>query len=138
MKYITHHRFRGLAVCGDVLNIPYGTELTAEGDFLMTAEGKSVCCISSENGQRHFVLNDDGKGLERGALTYAIAFGTRRRRCGNGAYRFDHREREMLVRDWGHFLRRDVDFILFNDEFFTAQTEELERLAAALDIRIRR
>ena len=138
MKYITHHRFKGLAMCGEELNLPYGTELTAAGNVLVTGDGKSVCCRTSENALRHFAVNEDGQGLERGALTYAIAFGTRRRRCENGVYRFSDKEREMLVRDWGRFLRQDVDFILFNDEFFTAQRWELERLAAALDIKIGR
>ena len=138
MKYITHHRFRGLALCGEELNLPYGTELTVEGDFLMTADGKCVCCVSSDNGQRHFAVNDDGQGLERGRLTYAIAFGTGRRRCGNSGYRFSDKEREMLIRDWGRFLRQDTDFILFNDDFFAAPVEELERIACGLGIRIRR
>lgn len=135
MKYIVHRRFKGLAMCGETLNLPYGTELTVAGNFLVTAEGKAVCCINSENGHRHFAPDDDGKGLYRGALTYAIAYGTRRRRCRDGVYRFDHKERELLARDWGRFLQQDVDFILFNDEFFKAQTEELERLADALKIR---
>ena len=139
MKYITHHRFRGLAMCGEQLNIPYGTELGVVGDCLTTADGKSVCLVMSENGVKHFTINDDGRGLERGALTYAIAYGSRRRKSKNGAvYRFSDEERAMLVRDWGHFLRKDVDFILFNKDFFMAPVEELQKLADALNIRVRR
>ena len=138
MKYITHHRFKGLAMCGEVLNLPFGTELTKAGELLMTEDGKRVCCVFSDNGVRHFAVNDDGRGLERGRLTYAIAFGTRRRRCGRGSYRFSDKERELLARDWGRFLRQDAESVLFNDEFFAAPVEELERVAGALGIRVRR
>ena len=33
MKYITHHRFKELALCGERLNIPYGTELRTEDNL---------------------------------------------------------------------------------------------------------
>ena len=138
MKYITHRRFKGLAACGQELNLPYGTGLTTVGNFLVTKDGRVVCGKNSENGLRHFAVNDDGKGLERGALTYAIAYGTRQRKCKNGVYRFSEKEREMLSNDWGHFLNKDVDFILFNDDFFTAQIDELQQLAKVLNIKIAR
>ena len=135
MKYITHHRFRELAVCGDKLNIPYGTELETVANFIITSEGKSICFTTSENAKLHFSRNDDGRGLERGALTYAIAYGKRNRGIG---HRFSNEEIKMLERDWGHFLRKDISVILFNEDFFNAEVEELQRLADALNIKIRR
>lgn len=140
MKYITHHRFKGIAACGEHMNIPYGTELDTAGDCIITPEGKAVCFKTSENAKLHFSRNDDGRGLERGALTWAIAYSERRResRSGMGIYRFSDEEREMLEKDWPHFLREDCDFILFNERFFAAPVEELQKLAEALHIKVRR
>lgn len=135
MTYITHHRFRYTALCGDRLNLSYGTELECMGDTLVTCDGRSVCYRTSENAKRHFARNDDGKGLERGQLTYAIAYSGRN--AGNG-FRFSEDEAKLLTRDWSHFLRTDLDFILFNNDFFVADIEELQRLANALKIKIGR
>ena len=134
MKYVTHHRFKELALCGERLNIPYGTELDTEGYSIVMPDGRAICYSTSENAKKHFSRNDDGRGLERGALTYAIAHS--RRDAGNG-FRFSEAEAEILTRDWGHFLRPDVDVILFNEDFFAAEPEELQKLAAALKIKTR-
>lgn len=134
MKYVTHHRFKELALCGERLNIPYGTELDTEGYSIVMPDGRTICYSTSENAKKHFARNDDGRGLERGALTYAIAYS--RRDAGNG-FRFSEEEAEILTRDWGHFLRPDVDVILFNEDFFAAEPEELQKLAAALKIKTR-
>ena len=135
MKYITHHRFKELALCGSQLNIPYGTELECVGETLITPEGKAVGYRRSESGKKHFARNDDGRGLERGRLTHALAYSNRK--AGNG-FRFSKEEAEILGRDWGHFLRPEYDFILFNDRFFEAEPEELQRLADVLNIKARR
>ncbi len=135
MKYITHHRFHGLALCGKRVNLPYGMVLTAAGGCLFTQDGRAICYPTSENAKRHFAPNDDGRGLERGRLTYAIAYSARN--AGKG-FRFSEEERRLLERDWGHFLRRDVDVLLFNEDFFAARPEQLQRLADALHIKVRR
>lgn len=49
MKFITHHRYKELALCGERLNIPYGTELETDGETITTADGKAVCYWTSEN-----------------------------------------------------------------------------------------
>ena len=140
MNFITHHRFKGIAACGEHMNIPYGTELDTAGDFIITPDDKAICYQTSENAKLHFSRNDDGRGLERGVLTWAIAYGQRRRESKSemGVYRFSDEEREMLTKEWPHFLREDCDFILFNDRFFAAPVEELQKLADALNIKIRR
>ena len=134
MKYITHHRFKGMAACGKRFNLPYGTKLELTGGFI-TAGGKAICFPTSENAHMHFARNDDGKGLERGALTYAIAYA--QRNTGTG-YRFTKEEAEMLATRWPHFLRQDSDYILFNQQFFEADVPELKALASALNIKTRR
>lgn len=135
MKYVTHHRFKEPALCGRRLNIPYGTELDTEGYSIVMPDGRAVCYSTSENAKKHFARNDDGRGLERGTLTYAIAYS--RQDAGNG-FRFSEEEAKILTRDWGRFLRTDVDVILFNEEFFAADPEELQKLASALNIKVRR
>ncbi len=140
MNYITHHRYKREGACGQRLNIPYGTELPQIGPFIAMPDGRGVCFATSEEAKLHFARNDDGRGLERGALTYAIAYSTRVR-YGIGPdgrkrqQRFTDEEIEMLERDWKHFLRDDVDVVLFNQTFFDAEPEELRRLARALNIK---
>lgn len=139
MKYVTHHRFKGLAACGQQLNLPYGTELDAEGVVLLTQDGRPVCYSTSESAKLHFARNDDGRGLERGKLTWAIAYSQRIRYGEDGRrQRFTDEEIELLEREWARWLRRDVDAILFNEDFFAAEPEELQKLADALKIKVRR
>lgn len=139
MEYVAHKRFRGMAACEKVLNIPYGTKLETIGRFIATPDGKAVCFIMSENAHKYFSRNDDGKGLERGSLTFAIAYGKRRKSQidGNGIYRFSDKEIKMLESNWKRFLKDDVDVILFNHEFFSADIEELREMAKALKIKIK-
>lgn len=135
MKYITHHRFKGLALCEKQLNLPYSTEVEARDNYLYTNEGDLICAVTSENAKLHFARNNDKRGLERGALTYAIAYANRNSHSGS---RFDEKEIELLQRDWAHFLRKDVPVILFNESFFVADLEELQKIAKALKIKSRR
>ena len=65
-KYITKKRMKEAGIAGHV-NIPYGTEVE-EVDGLIIYKGAAVCAITSRNAHLHFAKNDDGKGLERGAL----------------------------------------------------------------------
>lgn len=139
MKYITHNRFKQLAACGEPLNIPYGTELETAGNFIVSPEGKPICCTTSENAKMHFARNDDGQGLERGKLTWAIAYSRRVRTGQSGRQqRFTEQEIKLLEDKWAHFLRQDVEVILFNENFFAAAVNELQQLADALHIRVRR
>lgn len=134
-KYITHHRFKGLALCGKELNIPYGTELEENNHYLFTKDGFMICSTTSENAKLHFSINDDGQGLRRGKLTYFIAYSNRKTNTGK---RFTEREINILKNKWAHFLNKNVPVILFNEEFFTAHINELELLANDLQIKIRR
>lgn len=139
MKYITHNRFKRLAACGETLNIPYGTELETVGNFIVSPKGKLICCTTSENAKMHFARNDDGQGLERGKLTWAIAYSRRVRTSPNGRQqRFAEAEIKLLEERWAHFLRQDVEAILFNEDFFAAAVGELQQLADALHIKVRR
>ena len=118
MNYVTHHRYKELALCGERLNIPYGTELHTEGHSIVMPDGRAICYSTSENAKKHF------------ARERYSAEGRRQR--------FSDEEIEMLEREWSHFLRQDVEVILFNEDFFAAEPEELQKLADALKIKVRR
>ena len=69
----------------------------------------------------------------------AIAYSQRVRTGPNGRQqRFTEEEIELLERKWAHFLRQDVEVILFNEDFFAAAVPELKELADALHIKVRR
>lgn len=134
---IVFRRFKDLGICGDV-NIPYGTELTATPDgFVTFPDGRKITKIHSQNYIQHFSTNDDGQGLLRGKLTYAIAFSPRERKHKNGyVFRFSEDENDMIRKEWGKYLMPYDDTILFNNDFYDAPIEDLKKLADALDIQI--
>lgn len=138
MEYIVHRRCRETSATGDKLNLPYGTRLQTIGDFIATPEGKAVCFTTSELAHRFMARNDDGRGLERGKLTWAIAYSPRDRRSDDGKrrQRFTDAEIRMLERDWSRYLVPDIETILFNNAFFEAEPEELAPLAEALKIKV--
>lgn len=133
-EYITYRRFKSNAICGSV-NIPRGTVLQADGNFLKLGDGRCVCAPFSENARRHFALNDDGRGYERGAFIWAIAYAPRN---GQNGQRFTDSEIDILERDWGHWLVPGIDVILFNRAFVVGAVEDLQALARALSIHVRR
>ncbi len=135
MEYIVHHRFKSQAAYGGMIDVPPGTKFETIGEWIATKDGKAICAVTSENAKRHFARNDDGCGLKRGELTYAIAFEPRRSEEG---FRFSDDEIEMLESRWSHFLDTEADTILFNDNFFRASMLELWTLASALNIKARR
>ena len=69
-QYIVKKRMRVEGIGGRV-NLPYGTRLEAV-DGLILYNGAAVCATTSRNAHLYLARNDDGRGLERGALTTAI------------------------------------------------------------------
>ena len=134
MKYITHHRFKKKALCGKILNIPYGTELECRNNILYTPDNRMICYDTSENAKIHFAANDDGKGLERGKYTYEIAYG--RKYVQKKGFRFSDKQRDIIGRHFQRFLRTDCDMIIFNEKFFRASIEDLKQMADELHIRV--
>lgn len=133
MTYIAHRQFDGIAASGRNMSIPRETELPVISGWIATPGGEAVCAVNSENSKMHFSINDDKQGLERGALTWAIAYEPRR--IGEG-FRFSGDEIELLEKEYVHWLR-DTDVILFNNDFFTAPVHELQKLADTLHIKPR-
>lgn len=123
--YITHHRYKGIGICGKELNIPYGTILNVKQDIcLVTLQGDEVCYTTSENSKMHFAINNDGKGLERGSLTYFIAYSEL-----DHFPRFNEEESDYIYKNYDKWLMKDLDVIRFNNDFYTADIDELKKLA---------
>ena len=138
MQYIAIKRYRR-PERGErkAVNIPYGSTLE-ERDGNLYYRDIEVCSDHAYVMREHFARNDDGRGLERGRLAWAIAYGRRSVLNGDGRYyRLNDEERAMLRRRWPHFLREYEDVVLFNHAFFNAEQEELREIADALNIKVK-
>jgi hypothetical protein len=130
MQYICYKRFKGKTLSQDYANIPYGTKYETIGGFLCD-NCKPMMTTTCYNCHQHFSRNDDGQGLRRGKLAYAIAYAPR-----GDKYRFSEEEIAMLTRDYQRFLK-PTETILFNNDFFNAEISELEELAKRLNINVK-
>lgn len=139
MQYITHHRMRGKVAYGAELNIPFGITFNTIGNFIATDDGKAICYTTSEMAHQYFARNDDGRGLERGALTYAIAYATRHRtnKDGTRSQRFTDEELDTLCTRWERYLVPDISVVLFNHDFFNADVETLKEIADSVHVRVK-
>lgn len=124
MKYITHTRFKGKALCGDV-NLPAMTECEAYKN-LIVHDGKPICFTTCENAHQHFARNDDGQGMERGRLTKAIQK-TLAKRDEQYQARWDKVWADAVCQK---YRREDyTDYWLWNQEFFGAEIKDLRHIA---------
>jgi len=134
MKYITHKRFKNKGLLNKDYNLPYATEVQTMGKYIIY-NNEPICLTTSYLAHQYFSRNDDNNGLERGNLTYAIAFSNRKPNKNNG-FRFTEQERELLRTEYSHFLKNEDDWILFNHHFFNADIDELRELAKKLNIKV--
>lgn len=131
MRYIVHHRLKEKLLCGYV-NLPYGTVLTRKDNYFLYYYNEKICTVTSQIAKEHISRDDDGRGLDRGRLTYAIAF----KSTNNPGFKFTDKQREIIIKKYSHFIRDDCDYIIFNDKFFDADVEDLEKMAEDLNIKI--
>lgn len=129
IKYIVHHEFNDYTLAGKKEKFQRGQEFETIGNFI-AYNNTAICMTTSLTAYKHFARNDDGKGLERGDLTYAIAYADRNT---DKNFRFTKEEREMLINQWSKFLK-PLDAVLFNYDFFNANIKELRELAKMLKI----
>ena len=132
MKYICHKKFDKMTVCGEHMTFKKNAQLEVIGKFIAYGK-KAICATTSEDAYMFFARNDDGKGIERGKLTYAIAYAKRHPNKDNG-FRFTPSEIEMLETEYGQYLRKDTDTIIFNHDFFNADIEDLREIAKRLEV----
>ena len=132
MEYITHTRFKGVSLCGDV-NIPALTPCECRNGIII-CNGKTICAASSENGITHFCRNDDGRGMERGRLSKAI-----RRKLEKKDK--DHQARWDKV--WADpvcqpYKRTEYDdYWIWNEDFYNADIAVLEHIARLVGAEVR-
>ena len=132
MGFITFKRFKGLALCGERLNLPYGTELFTDGNLLITLDGKAVCYCTSENAKRHFARNDDGHGLERGKLVAAI-IKTLSSRDKNYQTRWDKVWADSICRKYKRVDHEN--FWVWNHDFYEADINTLQYIAKLIGMK---
>lgn len=137
MRYVAHRRFKCEGLCGKVLNIPYDTKLKADENGMLQAKtGDTICHVNSERGRMYFAADEDGKGLERGKYTYAIAYSRKNGGIQKAGFRFSDKQRDIIVRHYQRFIRPDMDMIIFNNKFFSAPVDELKEMAKELKIAV--
>lgn len=110
-----------------------------EDNGLITLEDYTyICDYASEFAQLHLCRNDDGYGLMRGKLTYAIAYADRSRIHSDGVVsRFSEAEIDEILNNWKHFIHEEnKDTILFKSDFFNADINDLKKLAKLIHIRV--
>lgn len=122
--YVTVKRARFDSISGYV-NIPYGTRLFSDGNFLFH-NGSPICTVTSKNAHDHFSIDEDGNGQIRGALVSAIK--TRLERKDKS-----YQERWDMV--WGDTLCQRYkrpehdDYWLWNHDFYNADIADLKYIA---------
>lgn len=132
MQYITHTKFKGTSLDGKGVLISRGKKLERK-DNILYFENHPICIYRSECAKMHFSKDDDKHGLERGDITHKIAYSDSRVEVNGRVQRFSDKQAEILSSDkWSKFLRNDCDVILFSDEFFDADIEELKELQSEL------
>lgn len=130
IPYITARRARFSAICGPV-NLPWGTPV-ADVDGVLLLGLRLLCATTSQNAHDFFARNDDGNGMERGALTAAIVSKLADKRVG-------HADR------WGKVWADPVcqkyrrpehaDFWLWSHDFYEAPVEDLRHIAGLVGAR---
>ena len=132
MNYITHTKFKGTSLDGKGVLISRGKKLERK-DNILYFENHPICIYRSECAKMHFSKDDDKHGLERGDITHKIAYTDSRIEVNGRMQRFTEEQVEILTSDkWNKFLRKGHDVILFDDNFFDADLEELKELLSEL------
>ena len=121
MNYIVFRPYNGMTLSGQVLDLQVGEEFETVGDFI-ARNNAAICRIGSMVANQYFANNDDGNGIERGKLTYHIAYDSQ----------LNDSQVQLLRDKYPQFLQ-PYDALLFNQDFFDADIETLRTLAAELD-----
>ena len=130
-RYVTRRRARFNAICGPV-NIPYGTVLQREGEYLLL-NGREICAITSKRAHDFFSQDDDGDGLKRGKLVGAIIAVLDRRDAAR-----ERRWRKVWNSGLCQQYRRQEheEVWLWNHDFFNAPVENLRHIAVLVGAKI--
>lgn len=124
-KYIAFRPFHRKALGGEVC-IRRGDPLVQQRGFLYY-NGIPICIWNSQAAKEHFAPNNDGNGIMRGDITFAIAF----------ASSLSDTQKRIILKNpsFRRFLKNDNRVLLFNDDFFAAPIMELTNMAWKLGIK---
>ncbi|MBQ7609097.1 MAG: hypothetical protein IJU76_14200 [Desulfovibrionaceae bacterium] len=138
-EYVCHMPYEGHTMYNEEVCVPKGARLVRQ-DGVLVYGVTPICVYRSLIGKKHFSRNDDGLGMERGALTFAIAYAPRLRFSGSDSekmgsqQRFSDDELAVITNRWGDYIKPDTDFILFNDKFFDETPSVLREIARSVNI----
>lgn len=133
MEYIIHNRLKENTL-SDYINLPYGTKLNCDDNRFIKKDNKVICVIGSEQYNKHIAPNYDNNGLERGKITYTIAYKDLKNNIEG--QRFTNNQINIICSKYQKFLIPDIPTILFNQNFFDAPIIELRTMAKDLNIKI--
>lgn len=125
--YVARRRAKFKSLAGQV-NIPYGTALENQGGALVL-NGERLCFVTGQNAHDFFSQNDDGRGLERGALVAQIL--ARLEKSPHKAKAHQARwDRVWADQICQQYRRADhEDHWLWNQAFYDAPVEDLQHIA---------
>lgn len=119
MKYIFHKRFKGKSISG-MMNIPAKTKCESVNGLVFVL-GLPVFFETSENAHTHVATDEDGFGLQRGALTKEIC--SRIKKAGGGSVAKKMRGNIICEK----YCRGDCKGVwLWNHDFYNASIEDLQ------------
>lgn len=127
-RYVARRRAKFQSCSGQV-NIPYGTALENQGGTLFL-NGKPLCYVTSQNAYDYFSQDDDGNGLERGALVAKILTSLER-----NPLKADKGYQDRWDKVWADPICQQYrraeheDFWLWNQAFYEAPVEDLQHIA---------
>lgn len=131
--YVARRRAKFKGCNGQQVNIPYGSILEAQDGFLLW-KGQPLCVDTSQNAHVFFSQNDDGLGLERGALVAAIM--TRLETPPNASQKHRDTIQTRWDKVWADALcqkykrQEHEDHWLWNHDFYNAPVGDLRHIAA--------
>lgn len=130
MNYITHKRFKGLSISGDV-NLPAMTDCSEAGNVIYY-NGNAICASTSHIAHQYFARNDDGNGMLRGKLTQSIQ-NTLNTRDGSYQDRWDKVWSDPVCQKYKR--KEHADHWLWNHDFYNADILTLKHIAHIVGVK---
>ena len=123
MNYICIYEYSGKSINCKHVNIPYGADMTDNGNYIFDADNNPICRIDSQVGHMYFANNDDGNGLERGAIIRKLTIDCK----------YSDEQVNIIFDNYSDFLQ-STEFLLFNNDFYRADIDTLRTLIDDLGI----
>lgn len=126
MKYITVKRFKRNGI-DKHFNIPYGAYLEKRDDGALYYDNNVVCIARSAAAHEYFARDDDGRGLERSALSHAIVDKLAPHQFDSMQERNEYWQIIWDDSTCQKYRRPEhLDYWLWNDDFYNAPISDLQ------------